>query len=163
MRRLILLCLFIFCCSHLIAFAQEVTGNYLHSVWTTENGLPQNDVKVLQTRDGYVWLGTHGGLARFDGLRFTIFDTGNTPALRSNRILALCEDLDGTLWLGTQNGGLTSYSQGTFRTYTTREGLPDESVYDVLVDRLGTLWISTPKGLVHRIADRFIVYTTREG
>src|SRR4030095_9755685 len=158
MKRLLILWLLVFLAWNSNEFAQEtvslaprakdreVTGNYLHNQWTTEHGLPQNDVKVLQTRDGYLWLGTHGGLARFDGLRFTIFDTGNTPSLRSNRILTLSEDHAGTLWVGTQNGGLTSYSQGTFKTYTTRDGLPDDSVYDVLPDRQGTLWISTPKG-----------------
>src|SRR3954465_11018468 len=92
-------------------------SRYLHDAWTTENGLPQNDVmQMIQTRDGYIWLGTNGGLVRFDGIRFTIFDSGNTPELRSNRILSLAEDRDGTLWIGTQNGGLTSYSQGKFKT-----------------------------------------------
>jgi signal transduction histidine kinase/ligand-binding sensor domain-containing protein len=175
MKRLLILWLLVFLAWNSNEFAQEtvslaprakdreVTGNYLHNQWTTEHGLPQNDVKVLQTRDGYLWLGTHGGLARFDGLRFTIFDTGNTPSLRSNRILTLSEDHAGTLWVGTQNGGLTSYSQGTFKTYTTRDGLPDDSVYDVLPDRQGTLWISTPKGLVRRSEDHFTIYTTRDG
>ena len=51
---------------------------YLHHAWNTENGLPQNDVtQLIQTRDGYLWLGTNGGLVRFNGIRFTIFDSGN--------------------------------------------------------------------------------------
>src|SRR5262245_25643139 len=162
MGRLLALCLFLLCVCNL-TLTQEVTSNYLHDSWTTENGLPQNDVKVLQTRDGYLWLGTHGGLARFDGLRFTVFDTGNTPTLRSNRILTLCEDREGTLWIGTQNGGLTSYSKEKFTTFTTRDGLPDESVYDLLADRQGTLWISTPKGLARRSAGQLTTYTTRDG
>jgi ligand-binding sensor domain-containing protein len=60
---------------------------YRFDQWTTSNGLPQNSVvKIAQTRDGYLWLATHDGLARFDGVRFTVFDWGNTPALKSNRI-----------------------------------------------------------------------------
>jgi signal transduction histidine kinase/ligand-binding sensor domain-containing protein len=136
---------------------------YLHDVWTTENGLPQNDVTLIQTRDGYLWLGTQGGLARFDGLGFTVFDTGNTPGLRSNRILALCEDSAGDLWVGTQNGGLTRYSRGNFTTYTTKDGLPDEHVFDLHADDRGDLWASTPKGLARLSGGRFNVYTTREG
>lgn len=68
------------------AAARAGAGRYLHSAWTTENGLPQNDVLPIQTRDGYLWLATQGGLARFDGVKFTIFDTGNTDGLRSNRM-----------------------------------------------------------------------------
>jgi ligand-binding sensor domain-containing protein len=138
-------------------------SRYLHHVWNTENGLPQNDVtQLIQTRDGYLWLGTNGGLVRFDGIKFTIFDSGNTPELRSNRILALAEDRDGTLWIGTQNGGLTSYSQGSFRTYTTNDGLPDESIFDIEADRQGNLWLS-PGGLLRLRDGSFTLYTTRDG
>ena len=146
-----------------MAPAAEPPASYLHDVWSTENGLPQNDVQLIQTRDGYLWLGTNGGLARFDGVRFTIFDTGNTPGLRSNRILALCEDQAGNLWIGSQNGGLTKYSQGSFTTYTTKDGLPDDNVFNLLADKRGNLWISTPKGLVRLTDGRFTVYTTRDG
>src|SRR5688572_9945552 len=100
-----------------VAFGQysiQAGSEFLQSNWTTENGLPQNDVKVVQTRDGYLWVGTNGGLARFDGIHFTIFDTGATPELKSNRIRALLEDRDGNLWIGTENGGLTKYSQRSF-------------------------------------------------
>jgi signal transduction histidine kinase/ligand-binding sensor domain-containing protein len=143
---------------------KQQPSRYLHDSWNTENGLPQNDVtQLIQTRDGYLWLGTNGGLVRFDGIRFTIFDSGNTPELRSNRILALAEDRDGTLWIGTQNGGLTSYSQGRFRNYTTRDGLPDESIYDIEADQQGNLWLSTNGGLLRLTNGRFTLYTTRDG
>jgi ligand-binding sensor domain-containing protein len=57
-------------------------------VWTTEDGLPQNSIlAITQTRDGYLWLGTWGGLARFDGVRFTVFDRINTREINSNFIL----------------------------------------------------------------------------
>ena len=145
------------------ALAQSTATRYLHNVWNTENGLPQNDVKALQTRDGYLWLATNGGLVRFDGIKFTVFDTGNTPELRSNRILALAEDRDGILWVGTQNGGLTSYDHGTFKTYMTKDGLPDESIYGLLPDHQGNLWMSTIHGLGLRANGHFIVYTMRDG
>ena len=142
---------------------EQQPSMYLHDVWTTENGLPQNDVTQLkQTRDGYIWLGTNGGLIRFDGLRFTIFDSGNTPELRSNRILSLVEDRDGTLWIGTQNGGLTSYSRGKYKTYTTKDGLPDDSIFSIAADRQGNLWLS-PGGLLRLTDGRFTLYTTRDG
>ena len=145
------------------AVARAATPEFLHDAWTTENGLPQNDVQVVQTRDGYLWLGTNGGLVRFDGVRFTVFDAGNTPGLRSNRVLTLCEDEAGDLWIGTQSGGLTRYSRGTFTNYTTADGLPDEQVFDLAAARGGALWASTPKGLVRLAGGRFDIYTTRDG
>ena len=67
--------------------------------WTTDQGLPQNRISCLkQTRDGYLWLGTWFGLARFDGVRFTVFDKFNTPELVNDAINALAKDTDGTLW-----------------------------------------------------------------
>lgn len=80
---------------------------------------------IVQTRDGYLWLGAFGGLARFDGLKFTVFDTGSAPGLKSNRIISLFEDRRGNLWIGTEHGGLTRYAGGKFTTFTTADGLPD--------------------------------------
>lgn len=145
------------------ALAQGLPNRYLEDVWTTEKGLPQSDVtQIIQTRDGYLWLGTNGGLVRFDGLRFTIFDTGNTPELHSNRILALGEDRDGVLWIGTQNGGLTRYFQGKFRTYTAEDGLSDDSVFDLEADRQGNLWLS-PGGLLRLTNGTFKQYSMQDG
>jgi len=78
---------------------------YGHRAWLadqTDGSLPQNFVfAILQTRDGYLWVGTQEGLARFDGVRFTVFNTRNTPALRHNDVWKLLEDRDGNLWLAT--------------------------------------------------------------
>ena len=69
--------------------------------------MPQNRISCLkQTRDGYLWIGTWAGLARFDGVRFTIFDKVNTPELVDDAINALAEDTDGTLWIATAGSTL---------------------------------------------------------
>jgi len=142
------------------AQAAPAGSRYLHKTWTTEDGLPQSSVTAIaQTRDGYLWLGTFGGLVRFDGVKFTVFDTGNSPGLRSNRVIILFEDRAGALWIGTEHGGLTRYAQGRFMTFTTNDGLPDDWVHGMSDDREGALWVCTPKGIARFNQGRFTTYT----
>jgi len=113
---------------------------YSHKVWTQQDGLPQDTIRtVTQTSDGYLWIGTDEGLARFDGYEFTTFDKphGDLP---SNSITALAAAADGSLWIGTPNG-LTVYRDHRFHTYTTRDGLPDNSITSLTIDHTGALWI----------------------
>src|SRR5688572_14672575 len=87
----------------------KAIGQYSHAVWQEKNGLPSDMVSaVLQTRDGYLWFGTLNGLARFDGVRFTLFDPLRSDAPLLHRIYSLCEGEDGSLWVGSR-GGLTRY------------------------------------------------------
>src|SRR5262245_47855813 len=127
--------------------APDVGAQYIARAWNTAEGLPQNTVtSIVQTRDGYLWVGTFGGLARFDGNTFTVFDPGNTPGLGSARIVTLHEDRTGVLWIGTE-GGLTKYDGGRFTTFTTGDGLPHYEIVSLLDDRRGRLWIGTGGGL----------------
>ncbi len=99
-------------------------AQYRFNSWTTDTGLPQNTVyDIRQTRDGYIWLTTFDGLVRFDGVRFTIFNKGNTPGISSNRFLRLFEDSGGDLWAGTEDGGVVRYHQGRFTSYGKEQGL----------------------------------------
>lgn len=119
---------------------------------------------IAQTRDHYLWVGTELGLARFDGMRFTVFDKGNTPGLKSNKIDALLADHRGDLWIGTIGGGLTRLHNGTFSTFTTREGLSNNSVLCLLEDRDGNLWIGTEGGGLNCLRDGHLVrYGRRDG
>ena len=105
-----------------------LSGEYLTDVWTADNGLPDSSVTAIaQTPDGYLWIGTFNGLARFDGMSFTTFDPANTPALAHARVRTLSVDSQGTLWINTFDGSMTSLRRGTFaREWTGEEGLdPD--------------------------------------
>src|SRR5215470_8092186 len=87
-------------CASFIAIS-NASAEYRFDVWTADSGLPQNSVRaIVQTRDGYLWVGTLDGLARFDGVRFTVFNKANSPGLSGNRVTALYEDPDGDLWVG---------------------------------------------------------------
>ncbi|MCS6805273.1 MAG: sigma 54-interacting transcriptional regulator, partial [Blastocatellia bacterium] len=142
----------------------RVAQGYIQTVWTTEDGLPQNSVTaILQSRDGYLWLGTFGGLVRFDGVKFTVFTAGNTKGLESERILTLYEDRHGVLWIGTEHGGLTRYAQGAFTTYRMKDGLPSDKVLSLSGGDNEILWIGTEDGLVRLQSGRFQTYTTNDG
>jgi len=137
---------------------------YSVQTWRQPQGLPQNTVQVLrQTRDGYIWLGTKGGLSRFDGVRFTTFDDRNEPQLTENEVWALDEADDGTLWIGTLGGGLVALKDGRFTTYTTRDGLINDSVITMCRDTGGAVWSGTDTGLSRLQDGRFTSFTTREG
>ena len=105
--------------------AQQVTTSphYTMQRWeagAAEVGLPQNTVTALvQTQDSYLWVGTYSGLARFAGLRFTVFDNNNTPGLASSRVTSLFEADDGTLWIGHESGEVSRLQAGRFQTATT--------------------------------------------
>jgi len=143
----------------------SVIEHFHQDVWGTDQGLPQNTVTaILQSNDGYIWFGTELGLVRFDGLRFTVFDKGNVPELRSNVVDALLEDRVGNLWIGTLGGGLTRYSGGTFTTFGTKEGLSSDSVLSLLEDHAGNLWIGTEGGGLNRFRDgHFSLFDVKNG
>ncbi|MEM1270771.1 MAG: two-component regulator propeller domain-containing protein, partial [Bacteroidota bacterium] len=94
-------------------------SQYVHRGWTERSGLPYSVVwSIEQTPDGYLWLGTRGGLTRYDGARFRHFTVANTPQLTSNEIRELFVDSSGVLWIGTYGGGLVRYADGTFAQVT---------------------------------------------
>lgn len=142
----------------------KVFGRYQQFVWQEQQGLPQNTVQAItRTRDGYLWLGTQAGVARFDGAGFTVFDSSNTGEIKGSLITALLEDRAGDLWLGTDGSGLNLYRAGRFRLYTTGDGLPDDHVRALLEDRAGNLWVGTYGGVALFKDGHFTVYSTRDG
>ncbi len=121
--------------------------------WTADKGLPQNRISALaQTTDGYLWLGTWFGVARFDGLRFTIFNRYNTPALASDEINALAATPDGTLWIGTRDG-LVRFREGAWKRFTEDNGLPTKGVWELAVDSAGGLWMAGDRHKIGRFPD----------
>ena len=116
-------------------------------VWVMENGLPQNTVQaLLQTRDGFVWLGTEVGLVRFDGNGFQLFDRNSTPALPGNDVRCLLETKDGALWIGTSEG-LARWMDGSLTAFTTKDGLPGGAVHSIAETSGGVVWVWTDQGL----------------
>jgi ligand-binding sensor domain-containing protein/signal transduction histidine kinase len=123
-------------------------------VWQVEEGLPQNTVtSVVQTRDGYLWIGTYSGLTRFDGVRFVVFDDKNTPEFHDRRITSLFESSDGTLWIGHENGQVTTYKTGKFRAVNTRAASSRSKIHSISTDEAGDVWLLNESGLLTRLRD----------
>ncbi len=143
----------------------QALDRYVHQAWTTDQGLPQNSVyAIAATRDGYLWLGTDEGLARFDGARFTVFDRVNTPEIRDPFVIALHEARDGSLWAGTDRGGLTRFAAGRFSHYGSEEGLPPARVQAIADGAGGAVWIGLRgAGLARFEAGRFRIYRATDG
>ena len=135
---------------------------YQRQNWQTESGLPQNTVHaIVQTHDGYLWLATEGGLVRFDGLKFTVFDSQNTPTIRSSNVRALLEDREQRLWVGTADG--ITVLHGTAATVFTREqGLPSNSVWSISEDAEGRAMVVTAGGSVEFRNGKFELKETKE-
>ena len=103
----------------------DVEAQYRIDQWTADDGLPQNSVyEIVQTDDGYLWLATLDGLARFDGVRFTVFNKSNSPGIVNNRFLSLFEAASGDLWAGTEESGVVHFGGGRFEHFGADAGIP---------------------------------------
>jgi signal transduction histidine kinase/ligand-binding sensor domain-containing protein len=132
--------------------AQAATdgGDYLIDVWTGENGLPNSSVTAIaQTPDGYLWVGTYNGLARFDGVRFVRFDPSDTPALPKARIRRLYVDPVGTLWINTYDGSLISY-RNDFRLEWKGNNTADATITSVALHPDRTIFLLHSGELIRR-------------
>jgi len=99
---------------------------YPFKIYTEENGLPQTTVEVItQDSKGYLWIGTHGGASRFDGMAFQDFTT--KEGLISNRVFDITEDRFGNIWFAT-NSGVTIYNGLNFFSFTESDGLPSKNI-----------------------------------
>lgn len=132
--------------------------NYFVRVWQAEQGLPQNKVTaVVQGRDGYLWVGTYSGLARFDGVRFTVFDENNTPEMHSSRVTSLFESPDGTLWIGDESGQITQYQNGRFKAVAIHPAWNGGKIYDIVDDDSGDVWLLNESGQLARVRDGLVL------
>jgi len=128
--------------------------NYFLRSWRTDDGLPDNAVTaVLQTHEGYLWLGTYAGLARFDGARFVVFTSAQEPGLESDRITSLSEDANGALWIGHERGDLTCFHNGSFEPQPVRETGVRRKISASATDAAGDAWMLDEEGTLVRLRD----------
>ncbi len=136
---------------------------YHADVWSTDEGLPQSSITAIQqTRDGYLWLGTFGGLTRFDGVRFKTKDSDPSLGLSSRRILSLFEDHSGALWAGTEEGDLLRFDASKVSGFSPpSRGTATKYVRTIVETADGALWLNTAEGqLIRMLGTEFTVCST---
>jgi ligand-binding sensor domain-containing protein/signal transduction histidine kinase len=144
----------------LLAFALSAVAGapFIVDSWTAENGPgkgpPDNEIiSVIQTHDGYLWLGTQHGLVRYDGIRFTVFNENNTPGLNSDRIVYLFEDHQTNLWVGTESSGLFVIHGGKVKNFDGGRAEQEVKLTSVCEDRSGATWFYTADAHLARYKD----------
>ena len=135
--------------------ADRPATTYVERIWQVQDGLPEQTVQAFaQTRDRYLWIGTTGGLLRFDGVRMVLYDRDNTPAFTENNVFNLMVAGDDALWIATEGGGLIRYKEGVFRSFSAKDGLMNDFVRVVYQDTQGRIWIGTDNGLFRLFGER---------
>jgi signal transduction histidine kinase/ligand-binding sensor domain-containing protein/DNA-binding response OmpR family regulator len=155
-------------CPCLLALATTITSaqtlNFQH--YSNADGLPQGQVMALhQDRRGYLWLGTYGGLSRFNGHDFDTFTVDD--GLSANTVIEIAEDAQGLLLVGTIGGGLCEIDvvSSVISCVGPSQGIPDGPVSDILVssETSGDLWIATDGGVGRRRNGNWRVFTVDDG
>jgi diguanylate cyclase (GGDEF)-like protein len=134
-------------------------AQFVQTTITDRNGLPQNSVNAMtQTTDGYLWFGTEEGLARFDGLHVTVYDTQHFKALKDNYIYAITPGRDGSLWIGTRSG-VVRLKKGVFQTF-----LSAKSPIDAILESAdGSIWVGGLDGLYQLKDNQVRHFTVADG
>lgn len=143
------------CLPTVVMLAQQPTTifateeDYTVKRFTIDDGMPSNAVNdLLLASDGYIWIGTFGGLVRFDGVKYEIFNSINTPNFTNNSILHIFEDSKQRIWIGTNGGGLMCYDDGDFRHYDT-DSITGSSVVTAVIEHPdGSIWAGTSNGVI---------------
>ncbi len=139
-------------------------AQYVRQTWGTESALPPSVQAIAQTADGYLWIGTEAGLARFDGVRFAVFNKKNTKVLHSDQVTALLVDRQQNLWVGTHGGGISRFPKNRMDDGVRLREATDLTVNVLFEDRQGVVWAGTEgAGLLRLAGDSASSVTTASG
>ncbi|HTB86582.1 MAG TPA: two-component regulator propeller domain-containing protein [Steroidobacteraceae bacterium] len=162
-RIFLALMLLIVCGSATALDPSRQPSQYVLENWQVAEGLPQaSALAIARTPDGYLWVGTQEGLARFDGVRFTVFDTNNEPAFSDNYVSALLVDRTSRLWIGTASG-IVVLENGRFTAFTRLQQLEHAYVRSIVEGNDGRVWVGTENGLFEIGGGRALAFSVANG
>jgi ligand-binding sensor domain-containing protein/signal transduction histidine kinase len=130
-------------------------NNQLHS-FSSKDGLPHDNIRfIMSTKNGQIWIGTKAGLSKFlsdqhclnSSCKSRFVNYSKAEGLLDPSIRTMYEDTESNLWIGTYQGGLSRFNNGTFKTFTSRHGLYYDSIYEIQEDEYGYLWMGTRRGI----------------
>src|SRR5882757_1687602 len=162
--RSILVFLLLIICGHALALdPSRQPSQYVLDNWQIPEGLPQTSaLAIARTPDGYLWVGTQEGLARFDGVRFTPFDPNNESAFSDNYISALFVDRAARMWIGTASG-IVVLENGRFTAFNRVVQLEHAYVRSIVGGKDGRIWVGTENGLFEIGGGRGLIYNEANG
>lgn len=161
LSSLILFTGFAFGCPSDVSAAEKISAPYVINVYNEQNGLPTGEANtVLQTLDGYIWIGSYGGLIRYDGTTFRNYSVEG--AITSSSVRSLFEDSKGRLWIGTNDSGVVLMEKGVFTDIKSPEDNTFLCIRDFAEDSDGTIYVCSNSG-IGEIKDNCIIpYTVEE-
>lgn len=150
---LILVCLTAYLFGVPLNAAEESSVDYNETVYNQDNGLGSTEVNCLyQTKSGYMWIGTDGGLYRYNGSEFRLFNLWNTDKADVYYINNLFQDSTGSLWVATNNYGLFRITGNDIYHFSDAYYSGVKCVNDVCEAANGTIYIATAYG-VYTVSD----------
>jgi len=136
------------------ASATSTNSDWFARTWQTDDGLPYNTIQgMVQTSDGYLWLGTPAGLVNFDGARFQKFEFTNSIFTGNRGVVTMIRSADGGVWMAMNRGAVAYLNGSRTKVFTAADGLADFQVHELAEAGDGTLWISFVGGEGRRIKD----------
>lgn len=146
------------------AFAQySILNDYVSTQWSTAGGLPANSATdLIQTSDGYIYIGTYEGLVRFNGVDFSLLNRHTNPDYTFISARTLFQDSKGNLWVGSNGEGVQRIDNKENKTFTVADGIPNNSIRALVEDKLGNMWVGTAGGVCYITPENKIVYPESE-
>jgi PAS domain S-box-containing protein len=134
---------------------ERTIGQFQHTAWGPKDGAPSPVTRLAQTSDGYLWLGGHDGLYRFDGVVFERYQPQSGGPFPVGTVSSLLALPTGDLWIAFMPGAISLLRNGNATNYTTRDGVPNGGIWSFAQDREGTIWAATSGGLVRLEGNRW--------
>jgi signal transduction histidine kinase/ligand-binding sensor domain-containing protein len=143
------------CTATFAAQDHRAIAQYAHTAWTEKDGAPRQIQVITQTKDGLLWLGTHDGLYRFDGVVFEHYEPLVGPPLPAGGVVSLLALPDGDLWIAIASRAIVLLRNNRAQTYTERDGVPAGPFLYLAQDRDGTIWVGGSSGLARLEGNRW--------
>lgn len=151
----------VLCCMESVVAKSSDESSYVVTLYNEQNGLPTGEANtVLQTSDGYIWIGSYGGLIRYDGTKFRNYSVER--AIKSSSIRSLFEDSKGRLWIGTNDAGVVVMEGDVFTEIVSPEDRSFSCIRGFAEGKDGTIYVASNSGMAEISEGKIVPYSTKE-